>query len=142
MRFVTERVSALILVVGLGACGDDDSFSPTVETVAGTYTASTFTLSSPIGTVNLLAGGATVTMVLDADGSTTGHLFVPGGDDDGSDLESDLTGTWVLTGDTVTFQQAADSFIPDVQFIATANRLTGERTTTAGTIRLVLTKSG
>jgi hypothetical protein len=135
------RVVALSLAIGLAACGDDDSFSPTVETVAGSYTATTFTLSSAVGTINLLGAGATVTVVLEADGSTTGRLFVPGGDDDGSDLDQSLEGTWTLTGDTVTFDQTADTFLPEVQFTATANRLTGEGSVSGGTLRLVLTKT-
>jgi hypothetical protein len=135
------RVVALSLAIGLAACGDDDSFSPTVETVAGSYTATTFTLSSAVGTINLLGAGATVTIVLETDGSTTGRLFVPGGDDDGSDLDQSLEGTWTLTGDTVTFDQTADTFLPEVQFTATANRLTGEGSVSGGTLRLVLTKT-
>jgi hypothetical protein len=135
------RVVALSLAIGLAACGDDDSFSPTVETVAGSYTATTFTLSSAVGTINLLGAGATVTVVLEADGSTTGRLFLPGGDEDGSDLDQSLEGTWTLTGDTVTFDQTGDTFLPEVQFTATANRLTGEGSVSGGTVRLVLTKT-
>jgi hypothetical protein len=135
-----RRAWLLVLTLGGVGCGDDDSFSPTVETVAGSYTATTFTVSSVVGNINLLAGGATVTMNLASDGTTTGRLFVPGGDEDGSDLDRDLTGTWSLTGSTVTFEQTADSFIPDVEFIASANRLTGEDTFDGGTVRLVLTK--
>jgi hypothetical protein len=112
-----------------------------VETVAGSYAASTFTLSTSIGTINLLAGGATITVTLASDGSTTGRLFMPGADEDGSDLDEDLSGTWTLTGDTVTFDQSADTFIPDVEFTATSNRLTGEDNVSGGTLRLVLTKT-
>ena len=132
----------LALALSAVACGDDDSFSPTVETVAGSYTATTFTVSSVVGSVNLLAGGATVTLDLATDGTTTGRLFVPEGELDGSDLDADLTGTWSLTDSTVTFEQSADTFIPDVDFIASSNRLTGEGTFSGGTLLLVLTKQG
>lgn len=130
----------LALAVSAVGCSGDDSFSPTVETVAGSYTATTFTLSSAVGNINLLAGGATLTLNLATDFTTTGRLFVPGGDDAGGDLDADLTGTWSLTDDTVTFEQSADTFIPGVDFIATSNRLTGEETVSGGTLRLVLTK--
>ena len=132
----------LALALSAVACGDDDSFSPTVETVAGSYTATTFTVSSVVGSVNLLAGGATVTLDLATDGTTTGRLFVPEGELDGSDLDADLTGTWSLTDSTVTFEQSANTFIPDVDFIASSNRLTGEGTFSGGTLLLVLTKQG
>ena len=142
MRSIIVRRSLMVLAVGAMACSGDDSFSPTVETVAGSYTATTFTLSSVVGTINLLGGGATVTLNLATDGTTTGRLFVPDGDEDGSDLDADLTGTWSLTDSTVTFEQSADTFIPDVDFIASSNRLTGEGTFSGGTLRLVLTKQG
>jgi hypothetical protein len=142
MQEVIRRGWILALAVSGIACSDDDSFSPTVENVAGSYTATTFTLSTVVGEINLLAGGATVTLNLNTDGTTTGRLFVPDGNDDGSDLDADLAGTWSLTDTTVTFEQSADTFIPDVNFIASANRLTGEGTFSGGTLRLVLTKEG
>jgi hypothetical protein len=132
----------LSLGVVLAACGDDDSFSPTEETVAGSYTATTFTLSSVVGEINLLAGGATITLDLAGDGTTTGRLFVPDAGVGGSDLEEDLAGTWSLTDSTVTFDQSAATFIPEIDFIASENRLTGEGSFSGGTLRLVLTKEG
>jgi hypothetical protein len=142
MELGISRKVVLSLVLGLAACGGDDSFSPTEETVAGSYTASTFTLTTSAGTTNLLGQGATVSLNLAADGTTTGRLFVPGGADDGGDLEEDLVGTWTLVGSTVTFNQAADTFIPDTEFLATRNTLTGEDSFGGTTLRLVLTKTG
>jgi hypothetical protein len=141
MKNLISRLSLVALAVSAIACGDDDSFSPTEETVAGSYTATTFTLSSVVGTINLLGAGATVTLNLASDGTTTGRLFVPEGNTDGSDVDEDLAGTWTLTDSTVTFDQSAATFIPDVEFIASANRLTGEGTFSGGTLRLVLTKT-
>jgi hypothetical protein len=135
------RAVALCLALAAVACGDDDPFSPTMENVAGSYTASTFTAQSDLlGNVDLLATGATVSVILDEDGSTTGRLFVPGADEDGGDVDVDLTGTWSLTGDTVTFSQTGDSFIRDVDFVASENRLTGEGTFDDTDLLLVLTK--
>jgi hypothetical protein len=54
--------------------------------------------------------------------------------------DADLAGTWTLSGSTVTFNQAADTFIRDVEFEASENRLTGEGTFGEETIRLVLIK--
>ena len=53
MRFVMMRALALSLAVVVGACGDD-SFSPTIESVAGSYTGTTFTLTSAAGSSDLL----------------------------------------------------------------------------------------
>jgi hypothetical protein len=132
---------ALTLGIVTAACGDDDSFSPTLETVAGSYTATTFTLSSVVGDINLLSTGATVSIDLVTDFTTTGRLFVPDGNTDGSDLDEDLAGTWSLTDSTVTFDQSAATFIPQLEFVASANRLTAEGSFSGGTLRLVLTKS-
>ena len=142
MRSVIRRVALVALTFSAAACGDDDSFSPTEETVAGSYTATTFTLSSVVGEINLLAGGATVTLELASDGTTTGRLFVPDAATGGGDLEEDLTGTWRLTDSTVTFDQSAATFIPQIDFVASENRLTGEGRFSGGTLRLVLTKEG
>ncbi len=141
MRALLGRTVLLGLAVVLAGCGDDDGFSPTVETVAGSYSAASFTLGSPAGTIDLLALGSVVTVTLAPDGSTSGQLLVPGGAEDGGDLDADLTGTWTLDGSTVTFNQAADTFIRDAEFTAAENRLTGEGTFDGQTVRLVLTKT-
>ena len=142
MRVRTSLVVRLGLLLGLAACGGGDGFSPTVDTVAGSYSAATFTAGSAVGTVDLLAIGALVSVTLEPDGTTTGRLFVPGGAEDGGDLDEDLTGTWSLSGSTVTFSQTADTFIRDAEFTATRDRLTGEGVFGDLTIRLVLTKTG
>jgi hypothetical protein len=126
MRRKSSRFAPAALVLLL-ACGGD-SFTPTEETVAGTYEASAFTATSFNGTTDLLLAGAIVDATLAPDGTTTGRLFLPGGAEDGSDLDEDLTGTWTLTGDTVTFNQTAETFITDVEFIAGRNTLTAEGT--------------
>jgi hypothetical protein len=127
MRLKSSRLAPAALVLLL-ACGGSDSFTPTEETVAGTYEASAFTATSFSGTTDLLLAGAIVDATLAPDGTTSGRLFVPGGAEDGSDLDEDLTGTWTLTGQTVTFDHAADTFITDVEFIAGRNTLTAEGT--------------
>ena len=138
MRSSILRGVALALTIALAACGDD--FSPSVENVAGSYTASTFTYRTDEGTTDLLALGAIVSIDLAEDGTTTGEIFIEGGED-GGDLEEDLAGTWTLTGSTVVFDQGADTFIRDVEFTADEDRLTGEDTFDEVTIRLVLTKT-
>jgi hypothetical protein len=136
-----RAILALALALALGSCGGEDTFSPTVETVAGSYTASLLTLSSSVGTTDLLALGSTVAITLAVGGTTSGRLFVPGGADDGSDLDVDLAGTWALSGSTVTFQQAGDTFIRDVEFTAGPNELNGEGMFSGAIIRLVLGKT-
>lgn len=144
MRLLATRASTLALAAILSSCGDDhnDVFSPTIDNVSGSYSAATFTVTSPAaGTVDLLALGAEVDVILATDGTTTGHLFVPGGGENGEDFEADLRGTWTLTDSTVTFDQEGDTFIRDVEFTATRSQLIGEDTFEDQTVRLVLAKS-
>jgi hypothetical protein len=136
-----RAIIALTLALALGSCGGEDTFSPSLETVAGSYTARSLTLSSSVGTTDLLALGSTVAITLAVDSTTSGRLFVPGGGDDGSDLDVDLSGTWALAGSTVTFNQAEDTFIRDVEFTAVRNQLNGEGVFSDATIRLVLGKT-
>jgi hypothetical protein len=138
----SRRLAGLALGMIVSACGGDGNpgFSPTDDNVAGEYEATTLTITTTSGTTNLLGLGATLAVALHTSGATTGHLFVPGGAEDGSDFDADLTGTWDLTGTTVTFDQDADTFIRDVEFTATENRLTAEETFDDGTVRVVLTK--
>jgi hypothetical protein len=139
MRAQASRFApaALILLV---ACGGSDGFTPNEETVAGTYEASAFTATGFIGTTDLLLAGATVDAILAPDGTTSGRLFVPGGAEDGSNLDEDLTGTWTLTGQTVTFNQTAGTFIEQAEFTAGRNTLTAEGTFSDLSIFLQLVK--
>lgn len=139
-----RRVAAGVgLAVVLGACGGDgDSFSPSVDNMAGSYTATTFTVESPAGSTDLLALGATVAVTLATNGTTSGHLFVPGAGDNGADLDEDLAGTWSLSGNTVTFNQTASTLIQGATFTAERNRLTGDGAINGLTILIVLTKNG
>ena len=137
------RCAALCLTLMLSACSDDDDdgFNPTVDDVAGSYSASAFTLTSGNGDFDLLAIGATVTATLDADGTTSGRLQVPGGVGGQGALDEDLAGTWSLSGTTVTFSPSASSLITDVDFAVGPNTLTGEGVYMGAVVLLVLTKN-
>jgi hypothetical protein len=144
MRSVRAWLGAWSLAaVALAGCGGGDNpFSPTVANVAGTYNATLFTATTGSQQLNLLSLGATVHVVLNPDGTTTGHLFVPGAGENGEDVDADLTGTWILSGSTVTFSQTADTFIRDVEFTAAQNSLESEGTFDGTTLHLALAKTG
>lgn len=141
MRTRTRGGAALLFVLAISACGDDDEgFSPTVDDVAGSYTATTFTVTSGAAEVDLLGIGASVTATLDPDGTTTGRLLVPGAGEGGGDLDEDLAGTWSLNGNTVTFSQSNSTLISDVDFAVGPNTLTGEGMFQGSLILLVLSR--
>ena len=133
------RSAALAVALLLASCGDHNGFSPTVENVSGSYSASSFTVTSSSGLVDLLASGASVQITLAADGATTGRLLLRGANTDG-DHDEDLTGTWALVGDTVTISPRGPSVLRFAQFTATSDQLTGERELSGQTLRLVLAR--
>lgn len=133
-RWLATVVAAVSL-----ACGDDP-FVPSLENIAGSYTATTFTTTSGGVTTDQLAAGASFTITLASNGATTGRLFVPGGGQGGGDLDADMTGTWTLVGSTVEFAQTADTFVRDMPFTASVNRLQGQEMFSNTTIRVTLAK--
>ena len=143
MTTMIRRGVILCLALALAACSDDgdDGFSPTVDDVAGSYTASVFTLTSGNTDFDLLALGATVTATLDADGTTSGRLQVPSGVGGAPEVDEDLAGTWSLSGTTVTFTPSASTLLSDVDFAVAPNTLTGEGVYQGAVLRLVLTKA-
>lgn len=122
------------------ACGD--SFEPTTDNVAGTYVATVFRGEVEGVDRDFLDEGASLTITLSADGTTTGRLFVPDGNEDGSDLDESLAGTWTLDAESgeVTFNQSADTFVRNMTFIAEEDELEGEETFTSDTIVVELEK--
>ncbi|HUG40944.1 MAG TPA: hypothetical protein VMM12_10680 [Longimicrobiales bacterium] len=114
-----------LLLAGLvaGTACDDDGTGPDREDVAGLYQATTLVVTDGGADTDVLAEGAFITLGLTAAGATSGTLFVPGGNDDGSDLTADLTGTWTLRGDVVTLDHAADTFLRDLDFTYEDGRL-------------------
>ncbi|HET7109357.1 MAG TPA: hypothetical protein VFI41_00680 [Gemmatimonadales bacterium] len=103
----SRRSAALAIALFLVACGDDDSFNPTVEQVSGSYSASSFTLTSSSGIVDLLSSGASVQVTLTSHGATAGRLLLPGTgtegdhDEDLTAARDELTGTRLLGGETL-----------------------------------------
>jgi len=137
-----RRITAGIgLAVAAGAIACDATTEPSMSEVAGAYTATSFTLTEGSATpVNELSAGATADIVLAPNGTTTGELFIPGGNDDGSDFTASLAGSWTLSDNTVHFSQTADTFIRDMAFTVDGNTLVGDETFGTNRIRLTLTR--
>ncbi|HEX6938241.1 MAG TPA: hypothetical protein VF158_02425 [Longimicrobiales bacterium] len=139
-------IGLLVVAPLLTACSDDEPPAPEIRMaeVAGDYVAEgdygvySFTTTADGQTTDWLAEGASVHITLTADGRTSGRLFVPGGDEDGSDFEADLAGTWSLIGDIVEFSHEADTFIRDMAFHVEDGRLSGDETFDDARVRLVL----
>jgi len=130
----------LCMILTLAAC--DNPFSPTVENMAGTYQATRLQVDSAGHITDYVAIGSAITLELDPAGTVSGHLFIVGGNEDGGDMDADMAGTWALAGDTVTFDQTADTFVRDYVFTASRGGLRSEhRAAAAGaTVTVVFTK--
>lgn len=145
---IRQIVGMLFLAPFLAACDDDAPAEPEIRMaeVAGDYAAKgaygmyTLTTTENGQTIDRLAEGSSFTIELTADGRTTGRLFVPGGDEDGSDFDADLVGTWSLAGDVVEFAHEADTFLRDMVFQVEDARLSGDETFGDVRVRIVLEK--
>lgn len=139
-------VGAAFVTLLLAACADSPSDPGvlTVKAVAGVYGASgefgAFTLTSlSSGEVtDWLDAGASISLRLNADGTTEGELFLPGASENGNDLEADLTGTWQLAGNVVTLDNDADTFLRDMPLMVVVSMLEGEHTSSGARVRLTL----
>lgn len=118
----THRFPALVLLALAAAAGcADDATGPelvegvTIAQVAGSYETSIFVGHAEGGDTDVVAAGGYIALTLHSDGTTEGTMFVPEGDEDGSDYTADLTGTWGLnTSNDIVFDHDADTFIRDV----------------------------
>ena len=107
-----KRISSLLAVAAVVACSD--SFKPSIENVAGSYTLQTLMSTDTAGTVDWMSAGATLTLSLSSNGTVAGHLFMPGAGESGADLEADMAGSWALVGGRVVMEQTADTFVRDM----------------------------
>ena len=137
-----QRASAAVacaLALTIAACGDNGPNVPTQQSVAGTYTATTFLATTGGVTTNLLTSGATVTLILGADGTTSGRLFIPASVT--PQVDAPLTGTWTFFNATdIDLASNSDTFLRDMLFTIAGNTLVGDQTFNATRIQIVLTK--
>ena len=140
MPLVT-RIGTLVVTGTLlfgAACSNDDNAptTPTTATVAGTYRATRFVVTSPLGTEDVLQEGGAVTTTFVADGSLTGHVTVPS-----QSVDEDFTGRWQLQNGQVEIHDVpSDTFVEDVSFKPVGKTLVGDETFSGVRIELTLTK--
>jgi hypothetical protein len=138
------RISRILLAAGTlafaSACAEDPNVPP--AGVPGSYHATSFTLSSGGPAVNLLALGASFTMTLGADHTTTGRLIIPPSVTGGENIDQDLTGSWRQSNDTVYFDHPADTFVRDIPFLVRGGSLSGEWASPGGQLVITLSKYG
>lgn len=132
---------ALLAVGLLAGCGDDDPVGPTVEAVAGSYAATTFTATSSAGTVDVLQQGGILQLTLAPDGTASGRVLIPQAGGGGSDFDESLAGTWTVQDGIVRLSQPADTFLRDLPLRVDGGRLHGEATFNGTTVVVVLERT-
>ena len=119
------------------AAGCSDAIGP--ESLAGTYVATEFTLAGEVSG-DVLAAGGSLSITLNADGTTSGSVFVPAALNDGEDFTASLAGTFTVVDGSITFTQDADTFVRDITWEVDGTRLRGAGTFSGVTITVVLTR--
>ena len=133
-------LAALASTAMVAACADDPNVPP--PGVPGQYHATTFATTNGGPTVDLLALGASFTMVLARDHTTTGRLIVPAAASGGNGVDESLAGSWRQSNDTVYFDGPADTFVRDVPFVVRGASLEAQYNTPGGQVRVTLSKYG
>ncbi len=137
MLLFTRAVFACTLLLA-GACRGTTDPDP----IVGTFLATTFQ-SAAMGqsAVNVLAQGGTLGLNVANNFITAGTLIVPATVNGGVTFTASLAGTAVRTDSTVRFNLPADSFVRDLTFTLTGNRLEARNQTVGGTTYdIVLTR--
>ena len=101
----------------MAACGGDSTTAPSA--LVGSYTAIEFVTTGSSGQTNQLLAGSTLSITLASNHSTSGHLHMAASGSSPA-FDADLAGTWTQTGNSVTFSQAADTFVRNTTFAAVA----------------------
>lgn len=105
-----------LLVLGIFAFSGCDSTENDVG-VAGNYEANQFTVQIEGEAVDVLSAGGFIEMTLRESGAVSGRLFIPEALTAGEENDFSLEGTYTISGDVVTFDHEADTFIRDVEWV-------------------------
>lgn len=134
-RRIAVAAAALLVSAGCRKVTDPDP-------LIGTFLASTLTVT-PAGqsVVDVLAQGGTLGLNVANNFVTAGTLILPASITGGAVFTASMTGTAVRTGTTVRFTQSADTFVRNLTFTLTENRLEAVSQVVAGTTySVVLTR--
>jgi hypothetical protein len=140
-HFSIKRAPILFGIAALVACGGGSTAPNT--TLAGTYLATQFVATGSSGQTDQLLAGSSLLLHLGANGSVAGqlHLAATNGN---PVVDADMAGTWAQTGNTITFAQAADTFVRNMTFAIVANgslwELVGDGGPTGTRIQITLTQ--
>ncbi|MCU0633879.1 MAG: hypothetical protein MUE41_03305, partial [Gemmatimonadaceae bacterium] len=136
-RAAIRRLAIAFVAATMVTACDEDSVTQ-VPSVAGTYRATTFQVT-PQGQapIDVLARGGTLELSIASDNSTSGTLTLPASVTGVAALTASMVGTAVQTGNTVRFQQSADTFVRDISWTVNSGSLVATDQT-AGSARFTI----
>jgi hypothetical protein len=135
-RIFTLAVTGALLFSAACSHDDDGPTGPTTASVAGTYKATRFIVTSPLGSQDMLQQGGSVTAKFAADGTLTGHVAAPS-----ESVDEDFAGRWKLQGSQVEITDVpTDVFVEDIAFKVVGKTLVGDETFSGVRVELTLTK--
>ncbi len=117
LKHLTTSALALILIAG---CGDDAGTGVEADDIAGTWTATEIVFTQkadPMTVVDIVDEGASLTLLLGADGSYTFTFTSP----DENDVE---TGTYSVSGSTITLTETDSIEIETFEISRDENTMT------------------
>ena len=134
MQRIKSARHAVLALAFLAAC--ESSTDPSMESLAGTWSATTFTTTENGVTTNQISQDAFLGLTLTASGGVTGVLILPN-----DNVNESMAGSWTLNGNTVTFNQSADTFVRDMPFTLQGDgTLVGDATFGGVRIQITLTR--
>src|SRR5688572_11443247 len=103
----------LVLVAAAALVSACDSTAP--SPIAGTWNATEFIITEAGAQPrNVLAAGGSLSIIVSANNSTSGSLTIPASFTGGSAITESMAGTATVSGSSVEFNQAADTFVRDL----------------------------
>lgn len=133
MRSTRPAIPLALAALLTVSCGGDP-VGPTMEAVAGTYTATSFVVDG----TDVLSAGGDLSLTLGAHGSVAGSLFVP--PSVGGGLTADMAGTYTLSGNTLRLEQTADTFVRDATWTWSNGVLDGGWSGSGGSVTVTLAR--
>lgn len=103
-------VALLVSPLAFSGCDSTDED----DEIAGAYETTSFTAEIEGETVDVLDAGGFIEMTLGEDGTVSGRLFVPEDLAGGEENDLPFGGTYAVSGNEVTFDHEADTFVRDV----------------------------